>query len=315
MATKPPAKKTTTTTAKVRKRKVGKYKSFRLAKRIPHPSGPLPSAWSIFTKARRLLWKNKKPLLWILALYLILNLVLVRGFASPLNVTAVKNDISQSFGKSATRADTTAAIFAQLIGSNGQTPASAGIYQAILLIVFGMALIWIFRQSSLGKKPTAKQALYNGMYPLIPLLLVIFVMFLQCLPAILGSDLYSATVTSGVASTGLEKAIWILLSSSLGILTLYMLFSSIFALFVVTLPDMTPMKALRSARQLVFSRRLNILRKLIFLPLLFVLVLALILVPAIYFVAPIAPWLYFILTILSVIIVDAYLFCLYKELL
>ena len=153
------------------------------------------------------------------------------------------------------------------------------------------------------------------MYPLVPFLLVVFVMMLEFIPAILGSDLYSATVSSGVASTGFEKAIWILLTSSLVLLTAYMLFSSLFALFVITLPDMTPMKALRSSRNLVFSRRLSILLKLLLLPIIFILVLVLIVVPTIYFAAFIAPWVYFVITIASVIFVISYLFCLYRELL
>ena len=54
-----------------------------------------------------------------------------------------------------------------------------------------------------------------------------------------------------------------------------------FALYIVTLPDMTPMKALRSARELVRYRRWTVLRKVLFLPLMLLVVAAIIMVPII----------------------------------
>ncbi len=306
------AKKTSTTD---RKRKVGKYKSFRLQRKIPHPAGPIPGSWHIFKKARQLIWQNKSTLLVLLIIYLALNLVFVRGFASPLNVAEVRETITTSLGKDVSKTATTATIFTQLLGTSGATTEAASIYQALMLILFSLALIWVFRQSALGKKPSAKQALYNGMYPLVQFLLVLIVLFLQTLPAIFGSDMYSATVTSGIAANGYEKAVWTLLAASLILLTCYMLFSSLFALVIVTLPEMTPLKALRSSRQLVFSRRLSIFRKLLFVPLISLLTLIIIVVPAIYFIAPLAPWLYFALTVVAFVFVNAYMFCLYKEML
>lgn len=314
-SSKTPVKDKAELSSVVRKRKLNRYRSFRLARKIPNPAGPLPTSWQIFRKARRMLWKNKKPLLFVLVLYILLNFALVRGFTTPLNVDAVKADISQSIGSKVSKTETTAAIFAQLIGANSSTADSSGLYQIILLVLFSLVLIWIFRQSSAGNKPKAKDAFYQGMYPIIPFLLVLLVMLLEVVPAILGSDLYSATVTSGVASSGYEKAVWIILTGLLVLLSAYLLFSSIFALYIVTLPGMTPMKALRSSRQLVFSRRLSLIRKLLFLIVIFILVLVLLVVPTIYFAAVIAPWLYFTLSIASVVVVHAYLFSIYKELL
>ena len=88
-----------------------------------------------------------------------------------------------------------------------------------------------------------------------------------------------------------------------------------FALYAVTLPEMDPMKALRSARHLVFSRRLVITSRLLVLPLLAIAVLILLLVPAIYFAPAIAPWFYFVMLGGAIVFTHAYLFVLYKELL
>ncbi len=301
--------------SKGRKRKVSKYKSFRLTKRIPHPAGPLPSAWSILRKTRRLIWANKKTLLIIFVVFTLLNLVFVRGFASPLNVADVKDSLQQTLGKNPGKSFTTLAIFGHLLGSGTSTVPSSGVYQTILVIMVSLALVWVFRQYAAGHKPNAKRAFYEGMYPVIPFLLVLSVMVLQLIPAVIGIALYSATVSSGVAASGIEQGLWTVLTVMLIILTLYMLLSSFFALYVVTLPGMTPMKALRSSRQLVFSRRLSVLRKILLLPLLLAVVLVILVVPTIYFASVLAPWLYYLLTISGLFVLNAYLFNVYLALL
>lgn len=299
-----------------RKRKVAKYKSFRLSKKIPHPAGPLPSGRIILNKTIKLIWGNKKPLLGILAVYAIINLVLVRGFASPLNIAELKQTISDSFGSSINGVSLVGAIFGTLLGSPSTTGTeTAAVYQSVLFIVVSLALIWVFRQSAVGNKPTVKKAFYNGLYPLVPFLLVLLALMLQLTPAYIGTFVYGIVSSGGLAVSGVEQAIWLVFLALLILLSLYMICSSIFALYVVTLPDMYPMQALRSSRQLVFSRRLSVFRKMLFLPFIAFIIMILIVVPAIYFVPIIAPWLYFALTLASIIFLHAYLFTLYKELL
>ena len=250
-------------------------------------------------------------------MYAILNFVLVRSFASPLNIAQVKDTLRQSIGSSANGLLGTTAVFSQLVNSStgSSNSESAGVYQTVLLVVISLALIWIFRQSAAGNKTSARMAFYRGMYAIIPFLLVIVVMALQLIPAYIGGFVFSTINKGGLAVTGFEQALWLLFLLSTLVLTFYMLCSSLFALYIVTLPDMTPMMALRSARQLVLSRRLNVLRKLAALPLFIIIVIILLVVPAIYFLPVIAPWLYFLLTIVSLVFLHAYLFTLYRELL
>jgi len=303
-------------TEKVRQRKVSKYKSFRMTKKIPHPAGPLPSAWRLLGKTKRLIWANKKALLIVLAVYAVLNLVLVRNFAAPLNIGEVKDTLKQTFGTTTSATATTSTIFGLLLGSSNKTTTeSAGLYQGMLLIYISLVVVWIFRQSAAGQKPKAKQAFYNAAYPVIPMLLVMTVIFLQFIPGLIGGLLYSTVVGGGLAVTAFEKGLWLLLFILLAILSLYMICSSLFALYISTLPDMTPLKALRSARQLVLSRRFNVLRKLLAIPIVVLIVLLFVVVPTIYFAAAVAPWLYFVLMMAGLIFLHAYLFTVYRELL
>jgi phosphatidylglycerophosphate synthase len=78
---------------------------------------------------------------------------------------------------------------------------------------------------------------------------------------------------------------------------------------------MTPMKALRSARELVMHRRWEVLRKLIFLPIALIIIATLIMVPLLLITAPVAVWVFFIMTIVGLVVAHSYVYALYRELL
>jgi hypothetical protein len=94
-----------------------------------------------------------------------------------------------------------------------------------------------------------------------------------------------------------------------------MLASSLFALYIVTLPGMTPIRALRSARGLVRYRRWTVIRKILWLPLLLLLVAAVIMLPIIIWLTAVAQWVFFILSMFALLAVHSYMYALYRELL
>jgi hypothetical protein len=138
---------------------------------------------------------------------------------------------------------------------------------------------------------------------------------LQLIPLLVGSTLYAVVTTNGIAVTVIEKLIWLFVFGVLALWTLYMLSSSLFALYIVTLPDMTPLKALRSARELVRHRRWTVLRKILWLPLALLLIAAVLMVPIIIWLTPLAQWLFFVLTMFVLVAVHGYMYTLYRELL
>ncbi|HTB49059.1 MAG TPA: hypothetical protein VK712_03175, partial [Verrucomicrobiae bacterium] len=158
-------------------------------------------------------------------------------------------------------------------------------------------------------------AYYRGMYPLIPFILVLIVVGLQLIPFLIGSALYSLIVTNGIATNLPEKLVCALIFALFALWSLYMISSSLFALYIVTLPDMTPRKALRSARELVRHRRWTALRKILCLPIILLLAAAIIMLPIIIWLTPLAQWIFFILTMFAVVAVHAYMYTLYRELL
>ncbi|HSX47267.1 MAG TPA: hypothetical protein VLF63_00690, partial [Patescibacteria group bacterium] len=79
--------------------------------------------------------------------------------------------------------------------------------------------------------------------------------------------------------------------------------------------NMTPIKALRSAKQLVKGRRWVVLRKILYLPIAIVIAGSIVMLPFILLLTFISPWIYFLLTSFSLIVIHSYLYNLYRELL
>jgi sterol desaturase/sphingolipid hydroxylase (fatty acid hydroxylase superfamily) len=144
---------------------------------------------------------------------------------------------------------------------------------------------------------------------------VLLVIGLQLIPLIIGSTLYSLVIGNAIAVTLVEKLFWLVIFIALACLSLYFLSSSILAVYIVTLPEMPPLKALRSARELVKGRRLQVIRKVLWLPILLLLASSLIMLPIILWLTALAQVVFFILSMLVLIVVHTYMYSLYRELL
>lgn len=300
---------------KPRRVKSPEYKSLRLQKRIKHPV-KLPSVWALSKTAWRTLWSNKGLFAGITLIYGLLNLVLAQSLSGSTDITTLKEALDALSSGHFAALGSGLSIFAVLVGSAGKsTSATGGAYQLFLGLTASLAVIWALRQAIAGTKVRVRDSYYRGMYPLIPFILVLLVVALQLIPAAIGSSLYALVVNNGIAVLFVEKFAWSLMYGLLILLSLYMISSSVFALYIVTLPDMTPMKALRSARALVRYRRWTVLRKIVCLPIILLVVGAVIMLPIIIWLTPLAQVIFFFLSMFALVAVHAYMYTLYRELL
>jgi hypothetical protein len=278
--------------------------------------GKLPSAWQISQKTAALLWRNKKLFLGISGIYLILNIILVRGFSGATDLTPLRDLITGTYPGGVGQFTSSFSLFAILITATGNTSSDvAGAYQTMLLIIASLAIIWTLRQTMAGeKKIRIRDSFYKGMYPLIPVLLVLVVMLVQLIPLIICGYVYGLVMGNGIAVYPIEKILWTLMLLVGFAISIYFVSSSVFAIYIATLVDMTPVKALRTARDLVKRRRLSILRKFLFLPIALLFVSAVIMIPIILVLTPLAPWVFFLLTMVGLVVIHAYMYTLYREL-
>jgi hypothetical protein len=153
------------------------------------------------------------------------------------------------------------------------------------------------------------------MAPLVPFILVLLVILLEFIPLLIGSWLYSVVIQGGIAVTLIEQLLWCVFLLTFAVLTIYLVLSSLFALLIVTLPDVTPMQALRSARGLVSHRRWELIRKFLFLAVIAVIVPLVIMMPIALWLPAIAPWLLYALFTALLAVALGYVYVIYRELL
>lgn len=301
---------------KPRQLKAPSYSSFRLQRRIKPLQPKMPSAPAVFRRAARLLTSYWKVFLGIIAIYGVLNALFVQSFSGAGDITATKDLLDEVFGGGAQQLITSTSIFVYLLGSSGNGGSEiAGAYQMMLTLIVSLALVWMLREAYAGNRARIRDAFYRGMYPLVPFLLVLCVIIIQLIPLATGLFLYNIATTQGIAVVAIEQALWFVFLCLSALLSFYWLSSSLFALYIVCLPDMTPLKALRAARELVRFRRWTVMRKILFLPFMLVVVSALVMLPVILFATPLAPWVFFILSMLILPLVHSYMYTLYRELL
>lgn len=271
---------------------------------------PMLSGIDIMKQSLRLMWQHKISFGGVLLVYGILQIVLVRGVLTT-NFSELKTVFADSFGG----VGGSFATLSYMVGTVGQvSSAEAGVYQSILFLIGSLAIIWTVRQLMASKKIRIRDAYYKGMYPLIPYILVTLVIAIQLLPAIIGAWLFSIVTANGIAASGFEQALWLGLFFILALASIYMICSSLFALFIVTLPDMTPMRALRSARGMVKYRRISIVGRLVVLLLFVAVVYTAVMVPIIMFAAALAPIVFYLTTVLITGLGITYMYTIYREL-
>lgn len=276
----------------------------------------VPSVWKLTKTTALLLWDYKVLFVWIIAIYGLLNVILVQGLASGTDVGSLKGQLNQVFSGHFGALASSLGVLVVLIGSTGNhSSAAAAPYQLILGLIGSLAIIWALRQVVSGQIIRARDAYYRGMFPLVPFVLILLVIGLQLLPLLIGSTIYSTVITGGIAVLAVEKILWTLLFIALALASVYMLSSSLMALYIVTLPDMAPVKALRSARDLVRGRRWTIIRKIVSLPLVLLAVAVVIMVPVILFVTPLTQFVFFLLSTFGLLGFHAYMYVLYREVL
>ena len=301
--------------AEPRQLKLAQSSRFRLHKPIKHPV-KLPNVWILTKKSADIIWQNKRLFLGIIIIYGLLNLIFVQGLSNSTDISSLKSSLGHVLTGSLGAFTSSLNVFLILLGSTGSSSSpTAAPYQFILGLTTSLAIIWALRHVLAGTKVSIRDAFYRGMYPLVPFILVLLVICIQLVPFVIGSLLYSTAMSGGIAVAVIEKLFWIVIFILLALWSLYMVSSSVFALYIVTLNDMTPIKALRSARQLVRHRRWSVLRKILCLPIILLIVAGIIMLPIIIILTPLAQWVFLLISMTALVAVHTYMYTLYRELL
>jgi len=282
----------------------------------PRPDRKISGSFRLFADSVSLLRQHWKLFGGITLVYLVLNILLVGVLSGLGNFQTRYNDLAGEIG----RLPGSIVLFGELISGNNASTTDTGsgangVYQTIIVLIISLATIWALRQVLAGEKVRIRDSFYKGIYPLVPFVLVLLFVGLLFVPALIASFLIAVVLQGGLAVNILEKSLWLVAIILLLAWSVYMLVTRIFAVYIVTLPEMTPVRAIKSARRLAYWRRWALIRKLLFLPFAIFVIGAIILLPIITYIPVVAPWVFLILSMFAMIFVHTYAYSLYKELL
>lgn len=307
------------------------HRSFRRTRRRDcSRSLTLPGYMAFTRQVNKTLWTHRKIFAWLIVIYSILTAVLI-GVASQDSYTALTDGLrdagAQIFGGDVAQVGTASQTVLQIATSGFETSATdvQQVYSVLMSLLAWLATVWLLRNLLAGHKVRVRDGLYSSGAPIIATFLVAVVLVVQLLPLALAVLGYAAASASGLLAGGVEAMLFWAAAGLLGLLSLYLVTSTFFALIIVTLPGMYPLQALRAAGDMVMGRRTRILLRFLWMLLNLVVTWAVVLIPVILFDTwlkgvwsqiqglPLIPVVLLILGSFTVIWTSAYVYLLYRK--
>ncbi len=276
----------------------------------------LPSAWVLFRQSLKLLYQHKRTFIGIAVIYALFYILFIKGVSANFQLGNLRHNLQATFNGKLGTVNSGVALFGLLLGTAGSSSSeSAGVYQTILVILISLAVIWTLRTGyASSNKIRIKDSFYKSTSSLIPFITICLVLVIQLLPGLIVSSMFSSIQSSGYLVGWFQHGVAVAILIAGLAWTLYMLSSTLFAMYIVTLEGAKPWSTLRAAKQLVRFRRIVVVRKIVFLPLILLLFSFVILLPLIIFIPVAAEIVFLIFTILMLPVTHSYLYTLYRSL-
>lgn len=307
------------------------HRSFRVTRRRDYRrSLKLPSYISFTFYVSKILWQYKKTIIWLVFLYALLTAICI-GVGSQATYTALTAALqttgSQIFQGNVGQIGQAAVIFVSLAASGlTSSPTEAQqIYVVILALLVWLTTVWLLRNKLAGHKVKMRDGLYSAGAPIIATMLVTVVLLLQLIPILLATVAYSAANATGLLVGGVSAMLFWFAAALLAVMSLYWITSTFFALIIVTLPGMYPMRALKTAGDMVIGRRLRILLRILWMFGVIIVASGAVLIPVILITSglahlwplidsvPVVPFALLLMSVISFIWAASYIYLLYRR--
>lgn len=188
----------------------------------------------------------------------------------------------------------------------------------VLILLISLSSLHLTRNLSSikdSKKVKVLDAIYFGPAQIIPFILILFLLFLQFLPALIVFDFASQLRNDGVLDSNLDQLGAVVVVLIVTSFCLYWVMSGIFSLIIVSLNKTKPWQAWKLGFNLLQGRRSYLLKHVIFLIVAFFLFTSLICLPFIYLINVSTIYILISAIILALVVLHIYWFCLYEQLL
>ncbi len=303
------------------------HRSFRRTRRRDYRRSLVLPGYVAFTKdVLGVLWVKRRLFGTLILIYAIMTIVL-GGITSQDTYSQISDLIKQGNGTAVWGSIGDAAILlaSAFAGGSGTLTADQQVYLGLLLILAWLTTVWLLREVLAGKRPKFRDGLYSAGAPLVSTVLVFIVALLQLLPIGIVALIYAGLSSVGLLDGGFGLMLFSLFAALVATLTLYWMTSTFIGMVVVTLPGMYPIRALRSAGDLVVGRRLRILYRIVWLAVTILLTWVLIMIPIILLdtwiksiwpaiaSVPIAPLFASLTASLTIVFSATYIYLLYRR--
>lgn len=308
------------------------HRSLRLTKRrdFARPL-VLPNPLLFILTVTTTLWSYRRIFLPLMAVYALLFTALV-GLTSQDTYSQVVSSIEESgtdvFSESGSTLELAGLTLLSIASgnANGTITESQQIFGVLLGLLAWLTTVWLLRNLLAGNKVKMRDGLYNAGSPILATAIVTLIIVIQLLPVAIAAIGYAAAVNSGlIVNGGVEAMLFWIAAGLLGLLSLYWIGGSLFALVIVTLPGMYPLKAINASRELLLSRRLKLLIRMLWMALFIATIWVVVLIPVIMLdswlksVAPAVQWLplvpvvILVISTYSVFWASTYIYLLYRK--
>ncbi len=311
-------------------KRVNPHKSFKRSYREDYQrETAVPGIMYHIFATFRIIFKNWKLFLPLLIIVVVLNAVLV-GIMSESSYAQFKEVLDQTSlqvaGKDIGDVAKAGLLLISTIttgGLSGESSEAATVFGSLIFLIIWLTTIFLLRHRLAGHKVKLRDGLYNAMTPLVSTFVVFMVAVIQCIPIFLLIIVYSAAVQTEFLATPFYALVFFIFAASMIILSGYLLSSSLMALVAVSAPGLYPMKALRTASDLMMGRRIKLIIRIIAVFLALVIVWVIIMLPLIVFDLwmktfawtegiPFIPICLAVMTCFTEIYVTAYLYLYYR---
>ena len=267
-----------------------KHKSFKRSYREDYKRDlEVPGMMYHILNSFRLILKNWKIFLPLVVVMVIATILFVglmsestyQEFQTVLDKTAQETGVGDigAFTKSGLLLIST--VFTGGLSNNAN--AGAWVFVALIFLIIWLITIFILRHRMAGHEMGLRDAMYNSMSPLLSTFVVLIVAVIQCIPVMILVIAYSAAVETHFLDTPFYALLFLAFAALMILLSGYLLSSTIMALVAVTAPGLYPMEALKTANEVMASRRIRFILRMISLIITLVVLWALIMMPLIMF--------------------------------
>jgi len=307
------------------------HRSFCFTRRRDYTrSLELPGYIAFTLYVQKILWKNRKIFILVAILYAILTAMLV-GIASQ-DIYSVLADLLKVTGSNVFvgnwgRIGEASVLYLSAItgGLSENLTEVQQVYAGLITLLTWLTSVWLLRNILAGHKVKMRDGLYSAGSPIVSTFAVALILLIQLIPLALALIGYGAASTTILLSGGVEAMLFWIAAGLLSVLSLYLVTGTIFALIIVTLPGMYPMRAIKASGDLVIGRRMRILFRLLWMMLVELIAWAFIVIPIVLLDSwikglwpaigevPIVPFVLLLLSALTIVWTSSYIYLLYRK--